>query len=205
MTVPLRIAPVMDADMSVAQRDALAPFVRDDGCIHNVFRTMGRYPAALRRWTPFINHVLFKSSLALREKELLILRTAALCGSDYAWAQHLRVARRAGLSDRQILAVRDGPESPIWSSLDAALLQAADDLHYDTRISDETWSRLSPSLSLEQLMDVVLTVGQYNLAAMILNTCGVQIDPDLLADPPLALDRVNEVAEPNASVVNVTP
>lgn len=179
-----RIPPVTDAEMSPAHREALAPYVREDGIIHNVFRTIGRYPSALKRWTPFIHHVLFKSSLALREKELLILRVAALRGSTYAWTQHVRIARRAGLADHQIRAIRDDPTSSSWSATDAALLQAAEDLLREARISEGAWTHLSTRLSQEQLIDVVLTVGQYDLAAMLLKTCDVQLDPDLAADPP---------------------
>ena len=179
-----RILPLSDAEMSPAHREALAPYVRDDGIIHNIFRTIGRYPSALKRWTPFIQHVLFKSSLALREKELLILRVAALRGCGYAWRQHVRIARRAGLADSEIGAIRDNPTGPQWSATDAALLQAAEDLVRTARIADATWSSLSKTLSQEQLIDVILTVGQYDLAAMFLNSCDVELDPDLAVDPP---------------------
>jgi len=178
-----RIPPVTDAEMSPAQVDALKPFVRDDGLVHNVFRTVARYPAALKRWTPFIHHVLFKSSLDLRRKELLILRVAALRGSTYAWRQHVRIARRAGLTDQETRAIRDDPTSSHWNATDAALLMAAEDLVRDARISEAAWSCLSANLSQEQLIDIVLTVGQYNLVAMLLKTCDVQLDPDLAADP----------------------
>lgn len=180
-----RLAPLVDADMSVAQREALRPFVRPDGILHNVFRTAGRHPEALRRWTPFIRHVL-NSSLPQRATELLILRVAALRDCDYAGAQHVRIARRAGLADREILAIREGPAAPDWTAAEAALLQAADDLILGARISDDTWAALGRTCSEAQLIDVILTVGQYDMACMVLKTCGVEIDADLAADPPLA-------------------
>jgi alkylhydroperoxidase family enzyme len=55
-------------------------------------------------------------------------------------------------------------------------LRAADELHTDAFISDATWAALSERYTTEQLMDVVFTVGQYNLVSMALNTFGVQLD-----------------------------
>ena len=46
-------------------------------------------------------------------------------------------------------------------------------------VSDTTWATLAGSYSTEQMMDVVFTVGQYNLVSMVLNTLGVQLDADL--------------------------
>ena len=65
------------------------------------------------------------------------------------------------------------------SELDRLLLLAADELHADAHISDSTWNGLSGLLNTQQLMDVVFTVGQYNLVSMALNSFGVQLDEGL--------------------------
>lgn len=180
-----RIPPVLDDEMSQVQRDTLKPFVQPDGRLDNVFRTMGRYPDALRRWTPFIGHVLRRSSLSLRETELLILRVAAAREAGYAWTQHVRIARGAGFSDGEILAVREGPSAARWNETERALLQAADDLLGSAQISDAAWTVLAGRYAVPQLIDVILTVGQYNLVAMVLKTCGVETDEAFADDPPL--------------------
>ena len=58
-------------------------------------------------------------------------------------------------------------------------MQATDELHAECHITDETWASLSEHLDKKQLMDLVFTVGQYNLVSMALNTLGVQPDPGL--------------------------
>ena len=63
-----------------------------------------------------------------------------------------------------------------WSPFDANLLRAADELHRDAFISDQTWTALSERYNSKQLMDVVFAVGQYQLVSMSLNTFGVQLD-----------------------------
>ena len=68
--------------------------------------------------------------------------------------------------------------------MDAALLQATDELTSDAFITDATWARLA-SLSDKQKMDLVMTVGQYSQVSMMLNSFGIQLDDDLVLDPDL--------------------
>jgi alkylhydroperoxidase family enzyme len=72
--------------------------------------------------------------------------------------------------------VKQGPDADGWDAADAALLRAADELLEDAFISDETWQALAGRFETEQLIDVIFTVGQYNLVSMALNTLGVQLD-----------------------------
>ena len=47
-------------------------------------------------------------------------------------------------------------------------------------IGEETWSTLAADLDERQLMDVVFTVGAYDVLAMALRTFGVPLDDDLM-------------------------
>ena len=107
---------------------------------------------------------------------MLILRIGYLCGSEYEWGQHTRIARGVGLSDEEIVRVTEGPVAAGWSSFDRSLLRAADELHRDAYISDRTWAELGARYDTKQLMDVVFTVGEYNLVSMALKTFGVPLD-----------------------------
>ena len=142
----------------------------------NILATMANYSKLYNRWRVFGNHVLYKSSLPIREKEMLILRTGWLCNSKYEWAQHTFIAKRVGLSDEEILRIKEGPDAEGWSTLESTLLQAADELYVDSFISDSTWEELAKTYNPQQLMDIVFTVGQYNLTAMALNSLGIQLE-----------------------------
>ena len=137
---------------------------------------MANYSKLYNRWRVFGNHVLYKSSLPIREKEILILRTGWLCNSKYEWAQHSLIAKRFGLSEEEILQIKEGPDAEGWNSLESTLLRAADELYIDSIISNATWEELSKTYSPQQLMDVVFTVGQYTLTAMALNSLGIQLE-----------------------------
>jgi alkylhydroperoxidase family enzyme len=145
-----------------------------DGPVLNIFRTLANHPGLMKRWLVFGNHVLSKSTLPARERELLILRIGWLCQAGYEWGQHVVIGKAAGLSDEEIARIAKGPSAAEWSAADRALLRATDELHEDAFISDATWSELAGTWSTQQLMDLVFTVGQYNLVSMALNSLGVQ-------------------------------
>jgi alkylhydroperoxidase family enzyme len=150
----------------------------------NIFTTLAHHPKLLKRWLVFGSHVLVKSSLSPRERELAILRVGWRCRAEYEWGQHVLIARGSGLSDEEIERVTRGPDAPGWSPFEAALLRAVDELHADAFVSDATWRALSERYDVRQLLDLIFTVGQYTLVSMALNTLGVQRDPGVPGFPP---------------------
>jgi len=169
-----RVPPLAPEDMDEETRARFG-----DGPILAIFRTLAHHPELMKRWLVFGNHVLAKSSLPARERELVILRVGWLCQAGYEWGQHVLIGRAAGLSDEEIARIAEGPAAEGWTSEERWLLRAADELHGDAFISDATWAALADSLEVEQLMDLIFTVGQYNLVSMALNSLGVQPEEGL--------------------------
>lgn len=176
-----RIGPVDPASLEGEAGDLLA--VVSQGPAVNIFRTLSRHPKLFKRWLVFANHILFKSTVPVRDRELVILRTGWRCRAEYEWGQHVIIARATGLSDEEIHRVTTGPDAPGWDPFDATLLRAADELHDDQVVTDATWRALGERYSVEQLMDLVFTIGQYTLVSMALNSFGVQLDPGVEGFP----------------------
>jgi 4-carboxymuconolactone decarboxylase len=171
-----RLAPLPDTALTPDQL-GLVTKARGPLASVNVLETLMWHPDLLRRWMPFFAHVLHKSTLPARDREMLILRSGRLCGAEYEWAQHVPFAERAGLSAAEIRGIAAGASAAIWSNAyDRALLRAADQLHRDTMLDDATWATLAQRYTTQQLMDVVFTVGQYRLVSAALNTLCVQLD-----------------------------
>lgn len=174
-----RISPLPKSQWTEEQHEALSGSLgigTTDGEVVNVLATLARYPKLLRAWGPFGGHILGDSSLPPREREILILRIGWLCRSAYEFGQHTLIGKAAGLEDAEIRRITEGPDAPGWSDADALLLRAVDELHGDAFISDATWNALVERYDESQLMDIVFTVGQYNLVSMALNSFGVQLD-----------------------------
>jgi alkylhydroperoxidase family enzyme len=147
----------------------------------NVLGTLAQHPTLMHAYHAFNGHILYTSSLDARQRELLILRVAARRGAEYEWRQHVHLAKGAGFSDDEIERIAEGPNAPDWSTLDAAMLRAVDELIADAEITDGTWAELAAELDRHQLMDLVFTVGAYDLLAMAFKSFGVELDDDLAA------------------------
>jgi 4-carboxymuconolactone decarboxylase len=178
-----RILPLPADQRDDEVRDLLAAATGSPDRELNIFSTLVRNRRLFRKWLGFGSALLVTGSLPARDRELLIMRTGWNCGSEYEWGQHVPFSHRAGLSDDEIRAIAAGPDAPGWSAADAALLRAADELHEDARIGDDTWAQLAISYDESQLIELTMLVGQYHLVAFALNSCGVQREPGVEGFP----------------------
>ena len=170
-----RLEPLAEEKWDDETREMLER-LKVDGRVFNIFRTLAAHPKLLKKWLVFGNHILNKSTLPPSERELLILRVGWLCRAEYEWGQHVVIGKKAGLTGDEIERVKEGPDAAGWSELDAALLRAVDELRGQAFISDAVWDALAAAYDMRQLLDLIFTVGQYNLVSMALNTLGVRLD-----------------------------
>jgi alkylhydroperoxidase family enzyme len=145
----------------------------------NALGLLAHHPALATAYHHFNGHVLFASTITPRQRELLVLRVAALRDATYEWEQHAVLAGDAGITPSEVDRIRSGPDADGWSPLEGALLSAADELLHEARIVDATWASLAAELDTQQIMDVVFTVGAYDLLAMAFRTFDVDLDDDL--------------------------
>jgi 4-carboxymuconolactone decarboxylase len=182
MTEP-RVAPI---DPTTAPGD-IAAFLTDatagTGGALNIFTTMANHPGLLRRYLPFGGKLLLGGVIDARSRELMILRTAWNCRSEYEWGQHARIGREIGLTDDEIGRVTEGPGHPAWAPDDALLITACDELCDTHTLTDATWARLADRLDAKHLVELTLLVGHYVMVAGMLNALGVQREPGVEGFP----------------------
>ena len=179
-----RIYPQKESEWDEDARKLIEGFKKiSKGPVTNIMATLANYSKLYNRWRVFGNHVLFKSSLPPRDREILILRIGWLCQAEYEWGQHVIIGKRAGLNDEEIIQIIEGPNAKGWHTFDATLLRAVDELYIDSFITDTTWKKIAVKYSEHQLIDLVFTVGQYNLVSMVLNTLGIQLEDGIEGFP----------------------
>jgi len=142
--------------------------------VPDIFTTLGRHRRLFRAWLRFAARLMPYGTLDRADAELVILRVAVGCGSDYEWYQHVRLARHAGLTDEQIGRVGAGPDAPGWSAHQRALLRAADQLSTDRTLDEAVWARLRATYDERRLIELCLLVGHYAMLAGTLNALGVR-------------------------------
>jgi alkylhydroperoxidase family enzyme len=148
------------------------------GPVFNIFKTLANHPKLAQAFLVWGNHVLFRSSLDARTREMLILRVGWRARATYEWHHHVAIGRdHAGLTAADFETCKAGPLAGSTAD-DDVLLRAVDELIDDHCIGNATWALLAKRFSQQQLIDLVFAVGQYTMVSMALNSFGVQLEDE---------------------------
>ena len=155
----------------------------------NVHKLIANHPDLLRAWWPLRMHAVAGGTLGKREAELVILRTAVHLTQWYEWASHVVRGQAAGLSLQEIERIVDGPDAEGWSTRDAMLLTAVDELESTRALSDRTRMAMSEFFSPQQMLDLIATYSTYVMLGAVLNTWEVDLDDQVARALPASVTR----------------
>lgn len=177
---PIRIPPLAADGATDAAREVFAfwgePGAWENGSATNAVNVLAQHPALADGFNKFSRYLLLESGLPVRARELVVLRIAWRCKSEYEWHFHVGYALNAGLTLDEVGAIREGPGAPNWDELDRAVLSAVDELLGESTVSDETWATLSRHFDTRQLMDLVFTAGNYVTMSWAIAAFGIQLE-----------------------------
>ncbi|MCH8543771.1 MAG: carboxymuconolactone decarboxylase family protein [Alcanivorax sp.] len=141
----------------------------------NVFPLIHHNPRLFWGWMFFASRLMPWGRLPATARELMILRVAWLCRCRYEWGQHIELAERAGVSDRDLVAVTRGPEA-FDDPATRLLIQACDDLYHHDCLTDDTWQPLQAQYSEKLLLEVMMLAGHYRMLAGVLLSAGLPLE-----------------------------
>ncbi|KJR48299.1 hypothetical protein UF75_1340 [Desulfosporosinus sp. I2] len=142
----------------------------------NINKMMAHAEHSVRHFMRMGNSLLTQAKLDARLRELSILRIAYLCDSRYEWYQHEIVAKQVGVPEQQITAVRQDRDSLVFNDQERAVLRYTEEVTVNVKSSEESFAELSQFLSHQELVELTLTIGFYNMVARFLENTGVEIE-----------------------------
>jgi alkylhydroperoxidase family enzyme len=151
----------------------------------NIFKVMAHNPKLLRDWvrmaTPLLSGGIM---IAPRLRELVILRVGQLCGSEYEFGQHIRIAKACGVSYEDMAALQDYEAGELFSELERAALAYTDACHrLDPDVADRARA-LKRWLSDRELLELSFCIGHWGMVARVLVPLEVELDEGLIAELP---------------------
>src|ERR671919_883177 len=93
----------------------------------NLYKALANHPALIAAWTEFSKMLRYDTRTPRALRELVILRGAQLMQSEYEWAQHLAMARKAGVSERQIAELANWKNSKEFDAKEKAAIALSED------------------------------------------------------------------------------
>jgi alkylhydroperoxidase family enzyme len=149
----------------------------------NLYRALANHPAIVAAWTEFANTLRHGTRTPRVLRELVILRGAQLCRSEYEWAQHLRMARRAGVREAQIASLASWRDSPEFDEREKAALALAEAVTRG-RVGDEVQREASRHFDSHDYVELAVTAGFYAMVARVLDAMAVELEPEFRDHSP---------------------
>lgn len=149
----------------------------------NAFRVLLHDPPVAGAVGKLLMTLLFQGRLDHRTRELVILRVGWRRASEYEFCQHVAVARQFGMSDEDILGVRDPDACASYAEVDRAVLRMTDELLERSEVSEATWAVLRGAFDEAQLLELLLAAGNWTLIAGFLKSVGVPLDEGIASWP----------------------
>lgn len=172
---PQRIAP-LDPPYDPAIQSAFDAIMPPGVPPLKLFRIVGRNPRVLQRM--IAGGLLDRGSIALRQRELLILRSTALCGAEYEWGVHVAAFNgKAGFTPEQLAdTCRERSDPALWTEDERVLIALADALHRQAGIDEALWVRLRARFRDDQIIECIMLCGLYHAVSYLVNGLRIELE-----------------------------
>ena len=144
----------------------------------NLYKALGNHPRLIAAWTEFSKMLRHDTRTPRALRELVILRGAQLMRSEYEWAQHLAMARKAGVPEAQIRSLADWRSSPEFDAREKAAL-ALSEAVTQGRVSDEVYAQAMQHFDHHDYVELAIVASFYAMVGRMLDAMGVQLDADV--------------------------
>src|SRR4051812_13960867 len=164
--------------------DALPPL--------NIFRTLAHAETAFRPFLRFGGAVLTRMKLDPLVRELAILVVAKEAEAEYEWIQHVAIAKQVGASDEQIAALKEADSCAtegaderirsaattegVFSAAQQAAMEMAAAVVRGPHVSPELWNCIRPQFSDREIIELLLTIGDYLMLARVMTVLEIDLD-----------------------------
>jgi 4-carboxymuconolactone decarboxylase len=124
------------------------------------------------------NYLRFETTIPTPILELAIITTARCLDCAYVWNAHVGAARKAGVVDPLIDALRDRQPLPSADDDDTAVVRYATELFTTHQVSQQTFDDATRRFGTQHLVELTALLGQYAQNVFFLNAFDVDLPGD---------------------------
>ena len=144
----------------------------------NLYKALANHPKLVAAWAEFSKTLRHDTRTPRALRELVILRGAQLMRSEYEWAQHLAMARKAGVSEAQIQALPAWRSSALFNEREKAAL-ALSEAVTQGRVSDEVFALAKKHFDDHDYVELAIVAAFYAMVGRMLDAMGVQLEAEV--------------------------
>lgn len=150
-----------------------------------LYRVLAHNPPLLRSYAELARTLRYEAQTPRALRELVILRIAQLCASEYEWQHHRKMAQDAGVREGQVAALAEWATSPEFDDAERAAIRLAEEQH-ELRVTDETVAELRRVVGDPATVELTLLAGFYEAVARMLQAFAVEVEPGAPRYAPVA-------------------
>ena len=162
-------------ELSPALKEMHANYMARSGAVPGPFKVWMYNEKVAQGMKAQADFAIRGSSLSEREREIVILRCAVACGSDYVTTAHRRSGARVGLSEAQIEAVCSGGDPKFADAREQAIFEVAKEMSAHRHGSDAAFKKGVIALGLPTICEIAALYGFYAATSVTLNFCGARL------------------------------
>ena len=146
---------------------------RRGGALHPLDEMLLHSPAIADGWNSLLGAVRERIALDAAVRELVVLRIAVLNNAGYEWDAHEPVARRAGITDVQLRALRTGDRTT-FDAVQRAALDYTDAMTTTVEVPDATFEALRPHFDEAGIVELTAVAAAYNMVSRFLEALEIR-------------------------------
>jgi 4-carboxymuconolactone decarboxylase len=150
--------------------------VASRGAVQGPFTMFLHSPELAGRVAHLGSYVRFEGSLDMRVRVLAAMTVAREFEAVYVWGAQTGGARRLGVAEDTITAIRENHSRGIPPA-DAEIVDFTRQLLRRHRVADESFRNLQARLGNDGLIQLTTAIGYYGLLAMTVNACELEAAP----------------------------
>lgn len=144
----------------------------------NLYKALANHPALVAAWTEFSKMLRYDTRTPRGLRELVILRGAQIVQSEYEWAQHVVMARKAGVTDAQIRDLANWKASALFDAKQKAAIALAEDVTKG-KVTDAVYQEARRHFDNHDYVEIASVAAFYAMVARMLDAMGVQLEDDM--------------------------
>jgi 4-carboxymuconolactone decarboxylase len=144
-----------------------------DGSLNGPFGVMVQAPSVGLQLQELGSAIRYRTSMTDRGREIAILLVAVATQSEFEWYAHERVGRAVGLTEAELLALREGSFSSD-DPAEVAIARLCTALLADERLDDGSYAEIVGVLGETCVVEVTTLVGYYRTLAQLMDVFAVR-------------------------------
>jgi 4-carboxymuconolactone decarboxylase len=141
-------------------------------------------PEMAKRRNHLTSYLRYETKFAKRIQELAIINTARAMDCQYVWNAHVGPARKEGVADALVDAIRDRKPLPAMASDEEAIINYGSEFFKDHKVSQPTFDKALKEFGAQQLVELTTLMGHYAQTSFYLNVFEAEL-PDDVTEPLL--------------------